>query len=391
MAHGDRIQPIEARGPIRVSVPASLRKWLTFPRTVVYGRDSPWVSPLDDELANLINGHRNPYFQHAVGIPLLACDAAGVVVGRVYAHVDHAYTVYHGERVVWFGFFECVNDVNVARALLDAVMAFGRRWGCERLCGPMSLNYFRDMGALVDGFDEAPATDLTYTAPYYPELFEKSGLTRIYPMVTSRVDDVQRLDLAGLIDDLRRTHMGLAGVQIRSVEARNTVPELDRLRDLINESFRDTPYVTPITREEYRAIVLPLIRWLDPSLVLFAEEMNVPIGCIIGLPDISQALRKAHGRDASLRKLRRAAKRHRGAVMTLAATLPAMRGRGVGRLLILELARAAQSSGYQQVTLSWAAEENQRIIGAYASLGARPLHRLALFERSLLTAGGIGR
>jgi ribosomal protein S18 acetylase RimI-like enzyme len=124
---------------------------------------------------------------------------------------------------------------------------------------------------------------------------------------------------------------------------------------------------------------------------LFAEEMNVPIGCIIGVPDVSQALRKAHGHDTSLRKLRRAARRHRGAVMTLAATLPAMRGRGVGRLLILELARAAQSGGYQQVTLSWAAEENQRIIGAYSSLGARPLHRLALFERSLLTAGEIGR
>jgi GNAT superfamily N-acetyltransferase len=376
---------LSVSGPIRTRPATTLSDWITFPRKSVYGRDSLWPPPLDSELASIIDPRRNPYFRHAAGIPLLAFDKRGAVVGRVYAHVDHAYNVYHGERVVWFGFFECLNDPAVARALLDAVAAFGRRWDCDRLSGPMSLTYWREMGALVDGFEHEPSTDLTYTASYYPALFEASGLTAVYPMETTRVEDARALDLTGKVDELRRAHPELRDVQIRSVQRRDADREIDTLRDLINSSYRDAPYVTPLAREEYRGIVFPLLPFLDPALVLIAEQLGVPIGCIIGVPDTAAALRRIRGRSdlLALWRLRRAAKRRRGAVMTLAAVIPRARGAGVGRLLILELARVAKKRGYRRLTLSWAAEENRRIIGAYTPLGATPLQHLAMFEQSL--------
>jgi GNAT superfamily N-acetyltransferase len=257
----------------------------------------------------------------------------------------------------------------------------------------MSLTYWREMGALVDGYELEPSTDMAYTASYYPALFEASGLSAVYPMETTRVEDARALDLNGKLDELRRAHPELRDVQLRPVQRSDADREIDLLRDLINSAYRDAPYVTPLTREEYRAVVLPLLPVIDSALVLVAEQLGVPIGCIIGVPDTAPTLRRLRGCGdlLALMRLQGAARRRRGAVMTLAAVIPRARGTGVGQLLILELARVAQMRGYRRLTLTWAAEENRRIIGAYAPLGATPLHHLAMFERPLAPTAATGR
>jgi len=49
---------------------------------------------------------------------------------RITDHlIDHGYNAHKGEHVTWFGFFECIDDGAVARALLDQVREQARRWG----------------------------------------------------------------------------------------------------------------------------------------------------------------------------------------------------------------------------------------------------------------------
>ena len=54
------------------------------------------------------------------------------MVGRVSAHVDHAYNRHHDERRGWFGFFECEDDPEAARALLEAAADVAARAGDGR-------------------------------------------------------------------------------------------------------------------------------------------------------------------------------------------------------------------------------------------------------------------
>ena len=69
--------------------------------------------------------------------------------------MDHAYQE-HDAGVGFFGFFEFVDDVAVARALLEAAAEWLRGRGMKRAIGPFNFNTNHEFGLLVDGFDTDP-------------------------------------------------------------------------------------------------------------------------------------------------------------------------------------------------------------------------------------------
>ena len=68
-----------------------------------------------------------------------------------------------------------VDDVDVARALLDAVAQFGRERGMTEVVGPLGFTDFDPEGMLTDGFDQLGTMATIYNYPYYPKLMEQLG------------------------------------------------------------------------------------------------------------------------------------------------------------------------------------------------------------------------
>jgi len=73
---------------------------------IVYKDDKYWIAPFWTEVKDFFKGN-NP-----------------IAVGRVAAFTDHTYCETVGEKVGFFGFFECINDSKIASWLLDA----SQRW-----------------------------------------------------------------------------------------------------------------------------------------------------------------------------------------------------------------------------------------------------------------------
>lgn len=369
-----RILPVASR--------SEYREWIQFPRTHVYGDESPWVSPLDRDLARSVDVQRNPYFRHAVGALLLARSATGQVVGRVLAHVNATFNQHQHERAVLFGFFECVDDAEVAARLVDAVRAFGRARGCEVIRGPFNLALSQDVGILTDGFEHPPTLDGTYTAPYYPHLLEATGLARTYPMTT------YRLDLAPLVTGAtplpsRGDRSG--NITIRSVRTRFLEREVETIRTIANAAFAHTRFFAPITAAEFAYQLMPYRAIFDPGLMLFAEERGEPVGFLIANPDYNRALKTRNGKATLMTYLRLAQTRHeaRHAVMTYAAVSPRAQGKGILRLLHTELLRRLIRRGTETLSYTWAADVNGPALAVVSSLGAQPMHRLTLYEGCL--------
>ena len=68
-------------------------------------------------MATLLSREKNPFFEHAEAEYFLA-ERDGEVVGRIAAISNRLHNETHGDRVGFFGFFECVDDQAVADALL---------------------------------------------------------------------------------------------------------------------------------------------------------------------------------------------------------------------------------------------------------------------------------
>jgi len=81
----------------------------------VYRDDPHWVPPLFFERKSFFDPARNPYLAHA-DVQCFVARRGGEDVGTIAATVDHYYQE-HEPGVAFFGFFEFVDDLDVARAL----------------------------------------------------------------------------------------------------------------------------------------------------------------------------------------------------------------------------------------------------------------------------------
>lgn len=355
---------------------------MTFPRLRVYPRASPWVPPLDGDLHRALDPEKNPFFRHGEATPFLATDASGAVVGRVLAHIYHRHTVRHGERAAFFGYFECRDDPEAARALIDAARAFGVQHGCTVLRGPFNMTAMQEMGVLLDGFAHAPVVDETYTAPYYPALLDGAGLRRTFPMTTFRIADLAHIDPDALLTDRHRALLNDGRLRIRPADMRAYDREIEKLRELLNDSFFDNPHFVPLTGEEFRFQIGPFRRVMDPAISLIAEYDGVPVGFVVALPDFNPLLKRMKGSmgPRALLTFLRGKGRVRDAAIIIIGVQRQLQGRGIMRVLQAELVRALRDRHYRTLTITWIADGNDKSLATAAALGGQPWHRLTLYE-----------
>ena len=104
----------------------------------------------------------------------------GETVGRIAAILNNDHIRIHKDRIGFWGFFESIDDQQVADGLFEAARQwFASEHDIHAMRGPCnpSLNY--TLGTLIDGFDSSPYFMMTYNPPYYQQLIEGYGCKKI--------------------------------------------------------------------------------------------------------------------------------------------------------------------------------------------------------------------
>ena len=161
--------------PVVITEAASRRDrkaFMTFPMGLY--QDCPcYVPPLiRDELEIL--SPKNPAWE--VGqAKLFLARRDSQIVGRVAGILSGMANQKNNAKALRFGWFDAINDLAVARALLNAVEDWGRELGMDSLTGPQGFDTFDKAGMLVEGFDQLPTMATYYNHPYYNELMVQCG------------------------------------------------------------------------------------------------------------------------------------------------------------------------------------------------------------------------
>src|SRR5207302_476246 len=153
-----------------------LAQFVAFPSDHYRG-DPLWVPQLRMDVRTLLTPGKNPFFQHAQAQYFLA-RVNGRTVGRIAAIKNDAHTREHGDRVGFYGFFECIDDPAAARALFDTAATWLRARGLRVMRGPMSPSINDECGLLVEGFDTPPTLMMPHNPPYYVGLHEGYGFAK---------------------------------------------------------------------------------------------------------------------------------------------------------------------------------------------------------------------
>ena len=108
----------------------------------IYRGNPNWVPPLISSVKAMLGSRKNPFFRSAT-IKLYTAHYQNEMVGRIAAIVNHSHNSFHDENIGFFGFFESVNDYNVARKLLKVAMIHLKSQSLDKMRGPvnMSTNY----------------------------------------------------------------------------------------------------------------------------------------------------------------------------------------------------------------------------------------------------------
>jgi GNAT superfamily N-acetyltransferase len=343
-----------------------------------------WVPPLRMERRKLIDTRKNPFYRHAERELFLA-ERGGRVVGRIAAIVNHNHNRRHGDRVGFFGFFESVDDQQVAAALFDAARGYLRGRGLDAMRGPANPSVNDEYGLLVEGFDSPPVVMMPYNPPYYAALIEGCGLAKardLYAYLLTTPETVANAKL-------RRAHelfQKRSGLRVRALDMKDFPGEIERIKQVYNRAWQGNWGEVPMTDEEFDALAADLKPVVVPELVLFAETAAGELaGFALNLPDINMAL-KANRNGGLLRGLWLLLTRRKKIdfcrVLVL-GVLPEYRRTGAAGVLFYEYALRAVTLGYRGGEASWILEDNVMMNRAAEMMGGRRYKTYRIYEQAI--------
>ena len=372
---------------VPVRSPRELRAFIQLPWQL-YRDDPHWVAPLLSDERKRFDPRRNPFYEHAE-VQLFLVLQGERPVGRVSAHIDHLYNEFHGERTGFFGFFECVNDETVARALLDAAEGWLQERGMERVLGPFGFNTNGFSGLLIEDFNSPPALLMPYNPPYYAELIERCGYTKAKDLLAFKVeiDEPFRQAMQKLVPRLEAIaeRARRQGFSVRTLRVRDFDREVKKLWEIYQDAWERNWGFAPMTEREFFEEAKELKRIVVQELAVIVEKGDEPVGFGLALPDFNQALKPVRGRlfPFGIFRLLWHARKITGLRVLTLGIKHQYRVRGVDALLYLKLLEGGLKLPYTWCEFSWILEDNHLIIRAIEMGNGKLYKRYRIYEKSL--------
>ncbi len=349
-------------------------------------RENPyWVPPLRSQQHEALDTDKHPFYRRATRV-LFVAYRGNEPVGRIAAINNPAHCETFEEACTHFGFFECVDDDQVAGALFAAVHDQARIWGHDRIRGPFSPNVNGELGLQIDAFDKPSFVMIAYNPPYYQRLVESQGFERdvdLYCYMIEREKAPQWLLESGqcLIDASACTFRRLPKADIHK--------EAARIWRVYSDAWEKNWLWTKSTHDEFMHLVHELIQIVDCDLIYLAENAQGElVGFSIALPNINEATIKI--RDGRLfpfgfLKLLWYARprRIKSVRFTAMGVLEPYRKQGVHWGLVYLQSMASLDKGYLHAEMSLILETNAQMIQVAEAAGGTRYKTHRMFVKQL--------
>lgn len=287
----------------------------------------------------------------------------GKIVGRVCGIINHAANAKWGVKHVRFGWIDFIDDLEVSRALLDAVKAWGKSKGMTELNGPVGFTDFDYEGLMIEGFEYPSPLVTLYNYPYYIHHMEAYGLVKEADWIEFEVYTPEELpEKMVRVAKIAAQRSKLRVDKVQTAKELREKYDLEFL-DVIDEAYQKLYNFQPLTREQKEFFYNQYVPMLNFDFVtIVINENNEIVGVALGMPDISDAVRKCHGRlfpfgwYHMLKALK--AKQMDSFTFLLIAVRPDYQGRGVNAMFFYDQMQYFQKYGIKRADTTSILETN---------------------------------
>ncbi len=352
----------------------------------VYENDPTWIPPLLMAVKKSLDTKNNPFFKHAT-LKLWNAYKDGKCVGRIAGIVDENHNKFHEEKTGFWGFFESVNDQEVADQLFNTVSDWVKAQGMQTLRGPMSPSTNHECGLQISAFDTKPFIMMTQNPPYYPELVEKAGFAKAKDLLAWYVHKDLPYD-EKLVKYAKRVS-SKEDIKIRSLDIKKFDEEIEKILDVYNDAWEKNWGFVPMTDEEFRHMAHDLKPICVPQLIFIVEVKGETAGFGIFLPDLNQVMEKIT--DGKLfptglfkflwyTKVKRIV--NRGRVVTLGVKKK-FRHLGLASMIYMAYFKYGVKAGFDSAECSWILEDNSAMNAGLKLMKAEQYKTYRIYDRAV--------
>ncbi|MQA90726.1 MAG: N-acetyltransferase [Gemmatimonas sp.] len=349
--------------------------------------DPNWVSPLRLSVQAALNPDKHPFHQRAE-VAYFIAERGGEAVGRIAAIENRAHNEYHSDRVGFFGLFQCEDDQATAEMLFDAAGSWLKSRGLESIRGPLNFSTNEEVtspGILIEGFETPPMIMMGHNPRYYGRLHDEAGFAKVKDVLALIMDRPEVVPERGVrvMDRL----LARSGVAFRRLDLKNFRRDVNAIKEVYNAAWSRNWGFVPMADAEFEHLAKDFRPVVNPKLCLIAESGSEPVGFLLALPNLNEALRfLPSGRLLPFGWLMLLWHRNRiGSIRLMTVGFkPHLHRAGLGPLIYRHTWINAVEDGYLRGEASWVLEDNFEMIRGVERMGGKTYKRYRIYERRLL-------
>ena len=371
-----------------------VREFLDLPKSIYKGNPS-WVCPFDDSIESVFDPSRNKLFADGEAIRWVAYDSSGRAVGRIAAFYDREHAYSYEQPTGGCGFFEAIDDQQLADMMFDAARDWLAQRGMEAMDGPVNFGS-RDAwwGLLVEGYEFQPLYENPYNPPYYKALFENYGFqnyfnqnTYIWKCYDDSINDV-------VYDRVKRL-MSTPGYRFEPLGKGDLKTAAENIRLIYNKAWALFTGVKPMSEQQAQDMMKMLRPIVDRDLIYFAYFNDEPIAFFVMVPDLNRIIGKFRGKLNLINKLRlmwdlKVRRRSDRIFAIIFGVTPEFQGKGVESGMMkymLENYVRTDRNHYRTIEFAWIGDFNpvmNRMVERYLCARRHKVHTTYryLFDRT---------
>lgn len=352
----------------------------------LYKNNPFWVPPIIKEELEMLDKKVNPVFQNAIAHYFLAYKG-DQIVGRIAAFINWIEIKELKKSKVRFGWFDVIDDLEVTKKLLEAVVEVGKKHQMKSIEGPMGFSNMDKAGMLTKGFEELNTMITWYNAPYYPQHFEQLGYSKQAEWVEYEIKISSFQDSPEKVK--RFSQLIIDRYQLRLLDFKShkdILPYVDQMFDLLSKTYDKLQTFVPIQPYQiahYKERYLPFIH---PDYIKCIADANGDlIAFAITMPSFSKALKKVNGKlfPFGIFHIMKARYFNDRASFYLIGVRPDFQNKGITAVIFNEMQKTFNKHGVTIVETNPELVENSAIQKLWRNYEHRQHKRRVTFNRSI--------
>lgn len=362
---------------VEVKTKKQLKKFVEFPNKLYKG-NKYYCPPMAGDELNTFIPNKNPAYDFCESRQYLAYKDKKLV-GRIAGIISYAHNERQNTKQIMFGRFDAINDIEVSKALFNAVKQYGLEKGMTEMIGPHGFCDTDREGMLIDGFEEKNLSITIYNYPYYQDLMQEMGFRKDVDWVEYQLTMPKEIDprLIKIENRVKERY----GYQVKKFKNTKEINKYAKeALNLVNEAFNELYAYVPLTDkmiDQYLKSYIPIIN--KDYIIVVVDKNDKVIGFGLMVPSLAEACRKHNGHlfpfgwISFLSALK--SKRNKTLEMYFVAVKKEHQATGVNALILTESLRACFKNGIKIAETGPELELNNKVQDLWKGFDARQHRR----------------